>query len=125
MVLGWVDLVKRKLISRHEFVSADARRLSQDPRTYEMLSSGIPQPDLKSPESVVTSPLSYRSTPFSPEAESKVDYFAQGKKAYISPNSYSQPRPPSSGQVRPWDSRLTHARSNAPSGAELSRNFSM
>jgi hypothetical protein len=38
MVLGWVDLFKRKLLKKSEFVSADARRFSNDPRTYEMLS---------------------------------------------------------------------------------------
>jgi hypothetical protein len=124
MVLGWIDLYKRRLMYRHEFVSADARRLSNDPRTYEMLDS-TPQPNLKSPDAAVMSPLSSHSTPFSPEGDSKDDYFARSTKAYLSPvQSFSTPRPPSSAR-REWDPRATHARGLAYPGAELSKNFAV
>ena len=123
MVLGWIDLFKRRLMYRHEFVSADARRLSNDPRTYEMLSS-TPQPNLKSPDAAVMSPLSSHGTPFSPEEpDAKNDYFGRGTRAYLSPSqSFSTPRPPSSGR-REWDPRATHARGVRFPGSELSKTF--
>lgn len=124
MVLGWIDLFKRRLMYPHEFVSADARRLSNDPRTYEMLSS-TSQPNLKSPDAAVMSPLSSHSTPFSPDADAKNDYFGRQTKAYLSPSqSFSTPRPPSSAR-REWDSRATHARAVAYPGADLSKNFAV
>src|SRR2546421_404059 len=98
MVLGWIDLFKRRWVYRHEFVSADARRLSNDPRTYEMLTSTL-QPNLKSPDAAAMSPLSPHSTPISPNADSKNDYFGRTTRAYLSPaQSFSTPRPPSSGR---------------------------
>ena len=124
MVLGWIDLFKRRWVYRHEFVSADARRLSNDPRTYEMLIS-TPNPNLKSPDAAVMSPLSSHSTPFSPDADSKNDYFGRTARAYLSPaQSFSTPRPPSSSR-REWDPRATQARGPAYPGAELSKNFSV
>ena len=42
MFHGWKDLIQRRLMHKNEFVSADARRFSADPRTYEML-SGTPK----------------------------------------------------------------------------------
>lgn len=115
MLLGWKDLIKTRLIRRNEFVSADARRLSNDPRTYEMLSSrNTPNLNLKSPDRVVMSPNSMRNTtPFSPQEEGKADYFgkATNTRAYVSPvQSYSSPRPPSTSQQREWDPRATHAK---------------
>jgi len=124
MVLGWIDLFKRRWVYRHEFVSADARRLSNDPRTYEMLSSTL-QPNLKSPDAAVMSPLSSHSTPFSPDADSKNDYFGRTTRAYLSPaQSFSTPRPPSCGR-REWDPRATQARRPAYPAAELSKNLSV
>jgi hypothetical protein len=124
MVLGWIDLFKRRWVYRHEFVSADARRLSNDPRTYEMLSS-TPQPNLKSPGAAVMSPLSSHSTPISPDTDAKNDYFGRTTRAYLSPaQSFSTPRPPSSGR-REWDPRATQARGSAYPGADLSKNFSV
>ena len=62
MALGWLDLIKRRLLPRHEFVSADAQH--HDPRTYEMLNgpgattkSGVVF-DLKSPDRAILSPHS-------------------------------------------------------------------
>jgi len=119
MIIGWIDLIKTKLIQRHEFVSADARRLSNDPRTYEMLSSrNPPSLNVKSPDRVVVSPS---TTPFSPPSaeDQKADYFGKAARAYVSPvQSYSAPRPPSVSQNREWDPRATHARGGGP-GATL------
>jgi hypothetical protein len=96
MVLGWVDLVKRRFAPRHEFVSADARRLSNDTRSYEMLNSiNSPQSGVKSPEPVAMSPNSLSISQMSPHADQKTDYFGREAK-YTSPvTSFSSPRPPS------------------------------
>lgn len=112
MILGWQDFIKTKLMPRHEFVSADARRLSNDPRTYEMLSSkSTPNLNIKPPDRAVMSPGSMKSGPFSPQDEQRADYFGKATRAYVSPvSSYSSPRPPSLSQSREWDPRSTHAK---------------
>lgn len=123
MILGWIDLVKRYLRPRHEFVSADARRMPNDPRTYEMLSSKTPPVlDLRSPERAITSPNSaHTASPFSPgdSVDGKRDYFGTvptvKARTYVSPtSSYSTPRPPSAHAQhnfnRDWDPRSTYAR---------------
>jgi hypothetical protein len=97
MVLGWIDLFKRRFTRPNEFVSADARRLSNDPRNYEMLNSiTSPQPGIKSPEPVAMSPGALEVSQKSPYGDHKIDYF--GREAqYTSPStSFSSPRPPSS-----------------------------
>ena len=128
MILGWQDLFKAKFMPRHEFVSADAKRLSNDPRTYEMLSSrGTPNLNIKSPDRAVMSPSSIKSTPFSPPENQKTDYFGKATRAYVSPiSSYSSPRPPSVSQSREWDPRSTHARGGPTAtlpGVALSKDF--
>lgn len=40
MFTGWYDLVKRKFISKREFVSLDAKRFSSDARAFELLKIG-------------------------------------------------------------------------------------
>ena len=40
MFTGWYDLVKRKLVSKREFVSLDAKRFSSDARAFELLPIG-------------------------------------------------------------------------------------
>ena len=151
MILGWIDLVQRKLLPRHEFVSADA--LPNDPRTYEML-TGRPTPvvlDLKSPGRAIISPASDRglSTDFSPidsigETKANVnhDYFGSvptvKARTYTSPTtSYSTTRPPSSqahtGWSRGWEPQSTHAKGNSgsssseddggPRGVALTKDF--
>lgn len=96
MVLGWIDLIKRRIARRHEFVSADARRLSNDPRTYEMLNPiTSPKTGIRSPEPVAMSPSSHSARQMSPYADQKIDYFGREAK-YSSPStSFSSPRPPS------------------------------
>lgn len=115
MVLGWKDMIQRYLFPNHEFVSADARRFSNDPRTYELLSGTTNQ--LKSPDPVVTSPGAMRNSPFSPASDSKQDYFAPAR-TYVSPiSSYSVPRPPSAaGPGRDWDPRRSHAKAGVYPG---------
>jgi hypothetical protein len=96
MVLGWTDLVKRRFVRRHEFVSADARRLSNDPRTYEMLNPlTSPQTAIKSPDPVTIRPSPHSISQASPYVDQKTDYFGREAK-YSSPaTSFSTPRPPS------------------------------
>ena len=125
MMQGWIDLFKRKMKRKHEFVSADARRLSTDPRTYEML-SGNPQPlNMQSPDRTFSpsdvhrssrafkSPLERNSVSFAVDSDTKhADRYDGKVRTYVSPvSSYSTPRPPSSGGKREWDPKMTHATS--------------
>jgi hypothetical protein len=113
MAQGWAELLGSKLRRKNEFVSADARRFSDDPRTYEMLGgTGPHQLNVPPPDRVLTSPTPPRPV-FSPTppADSKQEYFTPAR-AYVNPvSSYSYPRPPS--QHKDWDPRSTHARSNS------------
>ena len=93
MVTGWIDLIRRPFNRSHDFVSVDARRIS-DPRNYEMLTSP-PQPLYiqKGFDQPSTSPLS--------DDHSPQDFFPAnpnfGSEAqYRSPSlSFSHPKPPS------------------------------
>jgi len=131
MILGWKDLIRRRLIPRHEFVSADARRFSTEPRTYELLSNkSTPALNIKSPDKAVLSPNSMKTTPVSPYQGATADYFGKNAsaKTYISPvSSYSSPRPPSQLQVpgRDWDPRATHARGESVPGAPTPTDFTI
>lgn len=124
MFKGWVELFKKKYTSQEEFVSIDARRYSNNPRSYEMLKSP-PQPDIKSPDiksSDIRSPEP-AMTPdpskplvaatFSPSTSAKdgFDYFGS-EASYASHHlSFSTPRPPCSPPRREWDPSATHAAS--------------
>jgi len=122
MVDGWKEMVRTHLRAPNEFVSADARRLSKDPRTYEMLGSAA-GPQLKTPERAVISPYSTTDTSFSPEQDSKTEYFDK-PRAYVIPiSSYSSPRPPSSSAAREWDPRATHARGVTLPGVAISKDY--
>ncbi len=116
MIIGWADLIRQPFTrQRTDFVSVDARRFSNNPKTYEMINS--PRPQLnnmpKAPEPVVTSPppkeeglsplaqspdSNYTNDCFSKEVEHNPSSF--GKDAYYkSPKlSFSTPRSPSAGQ---------------------------
>lgn len=118
MIIGWADMIRQTFSrQRTDFVSVDARRFSNNPKTYEMLSSP-PQQHLssdmpKAPEAVVTShptkedglsPLAqspdsnYTNDYFSKEVEHKASAFGQDAD-YKSPKlSFSTPRPPSAGR---------------------------
>lgn len=116
MITGWIEFFKTKLFRRHEFVSPDARRLSNDARTYEMLgSASAPQPGLKMPQAALSSPSNSLATPITPFSPSKSleagDYFGREARYVNKSLSFSSPRPPSSsGNGREWDPRATHAR---------------
>lgn len=106
MTHGWAEFFTTKFLRKNEFVSADARRLSIDPRTYEMLSGATPQLNIKTPDRALTSPKT--RTSFTPELDAK-DYFG-GARAYVTPlSSYSYPTPPV--QQKDWDPKSTHAKS--------------
>jgi hypothetical protein len=106
MVEGWRQFVRSKFQRKNEFVSADARRLSNDPRTYELLSGNNPGLNIKSPDRVLTSPLA--RSPYTPgQLDSKQDYFSPAR-AYTNPvSSFSYPQTPS--RNRDWDPMSTHA----------------
>ena len=110
MVTGWVEFIQQRFQRKREFVSVDARRFSNDPRTYEMLKSP-PQPDVKEPEPVA-SPDGLGSAVMTPNRKGEdLDYF--GKEVqYSSPHlSFSSPRATAWNVGRDWDPHATHARS--------------
>jgi len=116
MIIGWADLIRRPFARpRTDFVSVDARRYSNNPKTYEMINSPPSRQDNmpKYPEPVVTSPLPKENglSPLaqSPDSNYTNDYLSKdfehkpstfGEDAdYKSPKlSFSKPRPPSAGR---------------------------
>src|SRR5579862_6056728 len=107
MVTGWIELFKNKLrLGPKEFVSVDARQPSQDPCTYEMLSSGF-----KSPGSVLTSsPAEPAIERVAPNTGNEALY-PFGREAKYDPpaRSFSSPRSPVY-QAREWDPNSAPAR---------------
>ncbi|EXJ56654.1 hypothetical protein A1O7_06998 [Cladophialophora yegresii CBS 114405] len=104
MTHGWAEFFRTKLFRKSEFVSADARRLSNDPRTYEMLSAATPQLNIQPPDRALSGP---RMKEFE-HADAKQDFYASAR-TYVTPvSSFSQPKAPI--QHRDWDPRATHAR---------------
>lgn len=135
MLIGWIDLVRNTFSKRHtDFVSVDARRFSNSPKNYEMITSAPPRTandtTIKAPEPVITSPPPKEEHQLSPLAQSprspssqytnSVDYFdkelavsqnpSYGKEAdYKSPKlSFSTPRPPSAGAPFSRENVNTH-----------------
>ena len=111
MITGWREFFSSKFQRKNEFVSADARRFSDDPRTYELLSGNNPGLNIKSPDRAYASPLA--RSPYTPgQLDSKQDYF-NSARVYNNPvTSFSYPQPPS--QNRDWDPISTHAISRSP-----------
>lgn len=108
MVLGWIDLINRRISRHHEFVSADAQKLSSEPRTYELLDSAkSPQDSLRSPEPVARSPSSVSTSQMSPYIDQKIDYFGREAKYTTPSTSFSSPRPPSANGVWGRDKMAT------------------
>lgn len=132
MIIGWIDLIRRPFARRPtDFVSVDARRFSNSPKNYEMITSPPSRSDNtpKIPETGLTShPLTKEGadglsplgeSPQSPSSRYASDYFSKeieynpgpnfGKDAeYRSPKlSFSTPRPPSSGGA------MTRSRENS------------
>lgn len=108
MTHGWRELFRTKLFKKSEFVSADARRLSNDPRTYEMLGGTTHQLNITTPDRAMTNP-----TPRDFElTDAKQNPYGVAR-AYVTPvASYSQPRPPV--VHKDWDPSATHARPMEP-----------
>ncbi|KIX99037.1 uncharacterized protein Z520_05498 [Fonsecaea multimorphosa CBS 102226] len=118
MTHGWAEFFKTKLLRKSEFVSADARRFSNDPRTYEMLSGATPQLNIQTPDRALTSPR--MRTEFSP-TDTKENLYGSAR-AYVTPvSSYSHPTPPS--QHKDWDPKSTHAKPMDPSGKGFELNI--
>lgn len=121
MLLGWVELIRKPFgRPKTDFVSVDARRFSNNPKTYELISSPPTASMPKTPEAAVTSPPLVNGglsplpqSPLSPSSQYTTDYFGKetyfGKEAhqYASPKlSFSTPRPPSAGRTFSRESAL-------------------
>ncbi|RMZ90655.1 hypothetical protein DV736_g2105, partial [Chaetothyriales sp. CBS 134916] len=129
MILGWIDLFKRNCLRRkHEFVSADARRFSRDPSTYEMLSA-TPNPlNVNLPDKAYTPlsmpPASTRQStlpPKSPDFDAKDQSDYGQARVYVTPvDSYSVPRPPSAFGPTDWAQKGLHT-DGMPSSPPLPR----
>lgn len=124
MLIGWVQFIRKFFSKKTDFVSVDARRFSNSPKNYEMITSPPSRAGdnvIKIPEPVVTSPppkeeydglspLAQSPRSRSSQYTNSVDYFGKditdyedanfGKEAeYKSPKlSFSTPRPPSAGR---------------------------
>ncbi|KAK5072591.1 hypothetical protein LTR64_004934 [Lithohypha guttulata] len=139
MVLGWRDLVKSKIFRRrHEFVSADARGISNDTRTYEMLDSAKTTPalNISSPDRVSSPSQAHplRSSPMTPEPDAKqhYDYFNNKNLTRVNDDfspqtpapaySYS-PSTPRMFSPREWDHRATQARPSYLPGTAVSKDY--
>lgn len=96
MVTGWFEVIKGPFNRSHDFVSVDARRIS-DPRNYEMLMSP-PRPVHihKSIDDLESSPDMEQHSPRDWEPALQRDGYFGREAAYRSPTlSFSTPRPPS------------------------------
>lgn len=97
--VGWYELFLAKFGGKREFVSLDAKRYSQDTRTFELIKTGgSPHTALtEAPESPDLDKQASASTFGSPGS-------AQSERVYRQHNlSFSGPRPPSSqGAVADW-----------------------
>ena len=108
MVEGWKDFFRTRFRRKNEFVSADARPLPEDPRTYELLAGNQPTLKPTSPDRALTSPLA--RSPYTPEPDMKAEYFG-GARTYVNPvSNFSYPQTSAPGHD--WDPRSTHAASS-------------
>lgn len=124
MISAWIELVRRPFKRSSEFVSRDARRLS-DPRNYEMLTSPPQVYRPKSSDDVKKSPeIDIRSPGTSSNysiRSQKDEWESFGKEAvYLNPaNSFSKPKPPSrsaSGATTRGAPTVTRDRSDSSLG---------
>jgi hypothetical protein len=103
MTHGWIEFFRTKLFRKNEFVSADARRLSNDPRTYEMLNGATQQLNIQPPDRALTDP---RTRDYE-TGDVKLDPYTTAR-AYVTPvQSFSGPRPPT--QHKDWDPKASYA----------------
>lgn len=122
MLFGWIDLVRRPLTKRNDFVSVDARGFSNSLKNYEMITSPPTTSEMpKIPDHAVTSPRSEHEEVFSPLAQSPPSPSSQYTNDYLNKEadskcqqlsfsppreadykcpklSFSTPRPPSAGR---------------------------
>ncbi|OAX85185.1 hypothetical protein ACJ72_00452 [Emergomyces africanus] len=121
MILGWIDLIKRKLMHSGEFVSVDARG-GASTRDYEMINPPRKEA-VKTPEPLLSaspSVLSMSTVRFS-TGKGETETYAPEVK-YNSPAlSFSTPRPPSASHNhsnsrytggRDWNPQTSFARGN-------------
>ena len=132
MLMGWIDLVRRPLTKRNDFVSIDARGYSTSPKGYEMMTSPPTTTSEmpKIPDQIVTTPRSEHDegsspvsqSPPSPSSQYTNDYYfhkepdskIQHQPSFSPPPqeadykcpklSFSTPRPPSAGRSFSRDS---------------------
>lgn len=107
MVLGWRDFIKTKLMHRrNEFVSADATKVPEDPRTYVMLD--VSKSEVTSPQPVFSPGPAHplRSSPMTPEPDSKQGYFLR-QTSVRTVNSPETPAPAYTFQAPTSDSVFT------------------
>jgi len=109
MVSGWIEIITSPFNRSHDFVSVDARRIS-DPRNYEMLTSP-PRPVYlhKNIDDVESSPDMEQHSPRDWEPALQREGYYGREATYRSPTlSFSTPRPPSrsaSGATRSGSSQ--------------------
>lgn len=139
MILGWREFFQTRLFGRrHEFVSADARRFSNDPRMYEMLDStkSTPALNISSPDRVLSPGQAHplRSSPMTPELDMKQDYFGRKHSGRVATSAtpmspvptsqYISPTSPNIFVPREWDPRATQARPYYAPGTAISKDYS-
>ncbi|EEH11115.1 conserved hypothetical protein [Histoplasma capsulatum G186AR] len=122
MILGWIDLFRRKLLRSGEFVSADARA-GTSTRDYEMINPSSRKGVAKSPEPLHSSSPSVvsMSTVRLSAGKGESETYAPEVR-YTSPAlSFSTPRPPSASHNRnnnrspggrDWNPQTSFARGN-------------
>ena len=124
MVSAWIELVRRPFQRTNEFVSRDARRIS-DPRNYEMLTSPpqayrpkTPDDLKKGPEIDVRSPGASSNYSITSQKD-ELDSFGNEAVYRNPPTSFSKPKPPSrsvSGAERQGAPTVTRDRADSSLG---------
>lgn len=120
------------MLKKREFVSADALKHTEDPRTYEMLDStrSTPALDVQTPVPNAMSPDTFTTiSPLSPDAKLKDEYF--DRKTFVStvesPTSlYSRPETQFDiGIAREWNPRASYASplSSSTPGLAISKDY--
>ncbi|KAF2674233.1 hypothetical protein BT63DRAFT_5292 [Microthyrium microscopicum] len=108
LLSAWVDFFRSRFSRKREFVSLDAKRFSNDPRTIQMMEMH------NTPNRVASAntALSGTDTISSKEPGEGSPYFAQShfERNYKQPRmSFSTPRPLSSHATRGWDGNDTQS----------------
>jgi len=122
MVTGWWETIKAPFNRSHDFVSVDARRIS-DPRNYEMLTSP-PQPMMhKTIEDVESSPDTENHSARDWEVKNTREVSFGSEATYRSPAlSFSSPKPPSrSASIEATRHGSSHGRSKDVTSWETDR----